>query len=241
MAVNRYLDNTILAEKLHVASGQMLDTSFIHKFGAVPAMSINQTGTVWDVSDTLYPWSSFNSAGPLSIPAVNASDNAHEVTIIGLDENYNDLSETVTVSSSGATTTTNSFIRVYRAFDETGTNVANINIQKGGVTAARITAGFGQTLMSIYTVPKGKTGYLMKGTMTVQDGGNGTGHMYIRYPNQTSFRVGHSFEVSSGGPYHYEFSIPIKLPAMTDIDVRAIARGNNSRLTAAFDIILVDN
>ena len=231
---------------IQIASGRTLHTSFIHAFGAVPAMSQNTNGTVWDVSDTKYPWSSFNTAGTLTIPAVAAQDSGHTVTIVGLDSDFNDLSETVTVSSSGSVTTTNSFKRVYRAFCTGGglgeTNFANINIQKGGVVVARITADKGQTLMAVYTVPKGYTAYIVKGVMTVQANADATGDMYVRYFGQSTFRVGHSFEVSgTGGEYTYEFGVPLPIPEKSDIDVRATVRSNNARATAAFDIILVAN
>src|SRR6056300_1546949 len=101
---------------LGVAKGQFADISHIHKFGAVPAMSQNQTGTIWDVNDTNYPFSAFTTAGTLSVPAVDASDDGISLTIVGLDENYDPQSETVSVSSTAATTTTNSFIRVFRAY-----------------------------------------------------------------------------------------------------------------------------
>ena len=223
---------------LGVAKGQFADISHVHKFGAVPAMSQNQTGTVWDVNDTTYPWASFSSAGTLSIPAVNGSDDGISLTIVGLDENYDPQSETVSVSSTTSTTTSNSFIRVFRAY--TGSNnVANINIQKGGTTVARVSAGKAQTLMAIYTVPAGYTAYLLKGTATVQDGADATGNMYIRYFGESSFRVGHSFEVSgAGGQYVYDFGVAIKVPEKSDIDVRATVRSNNARVTAAFDLIL---
>ena len=229
---------------LGIAANHYQGLAHVHKFGAVPAMSQNQTGTIWDVNDTTYPWSSFSSAGTLSVPAVNASDNGKTIRIVGLDANYYEISEDVTVSSAGATTTNQSFIRVYRAFVTNGsaTNVANINVQKGGVTVLRITAGKGQTLMAIYTVPAGKTAYIMKGVATCQSGADATGDMYVRYFGDQAFRVGHSFEVSgTGGEYMYEFGIPLRIPEKSDIDVRASVRSNNARVTAAFDIILEDN
>ena len=95
--------------------------------------------------------------------------------------------------------------------------------------------------MSVYTVPAGYTGYLLKGTMSCQLSGDATGDMFVRYFGQTSFRVGHSFEVSgAGGPYTYEFGVPIQIPAKSDIDVRANVRTNNARVTAAFDLILIE-
>jgi len=226
---------------LGVAKGQFDDITSIHKFGAVPAMSQNQSGTIWDVNDTAYPWSAFDTAGTLSIPTVNASDNGKSVVLVGLDSDYLELSETVTVSSSGATTTTQSFKRIFRAYVTNGsvTNVGDIVVQKGGTTVATIKAGKAQTLMAVYTVPAGKTGYMLKGVATCQAGADATGEMFIRYFGQDSFRVGHSFEVSgTGGEYLYDFGIPVKIPEKSDIDVRCSVRSNNARVTAAFDMIL---
>ena len=226
---------------LGVAKGQFDDITHIHKFGAVPAMSQNQTGTIWDVDDTAYPWSAFATAGTLSIPAVNASDNGKSIVLVGLDNDYLELSETVTVSSSTATTTTQSFKRIFRAYVTNGsaTNVGDIVVQKGGTTVATIKAGKAQTLMAIYTVPAGKTGYILKGVATCQAGADATGDMFIRYFGEDSFRVGHSFEVSgTGGEYLYDFGVPVKIPEKSDIDVRCSVRSNNARVTAAFDMIL---
>ena len=226
---------------LGIAKGQFDDITHIHKFGAVPAMSQNQTGTIWDVNDTTYPWSTFDTAGTLSIPAVNASDNGKSIVLVGLDNDYLEPTETVTVSSSGATTTTQSFKRIFRAYVTNGsiTNVGDIVVQKGGTTVATIKAGKAQTLMAVYTVPAGKTGYILKGVATCQAGADATGDMFVRYFGQDSFRVGHTFEVSgTGGEYLYDFGVPVKIPAKSDFDVRCSVRSNNARVTAAFDIIL---
>jgi hypothetical protein len=233
---SKYIEDDFLS----IARGHVKDASHIHKFGAVPAMSQNQTGTVWDVDDTLYPWTAFDTSGVLTIPAVNAADNGVVVSVFGLDDNFDLVSENFTVSSSGTTTGTQTFKRVYRSFMSDGvTNVGNINVQRGGTTVARITAGKGQTLMAIYTVPNGYTGYLLKGQMSCQAGADATGNMFVRYSGQSAFRIGHSFEVSgAGGAYDYDFGVPIQIPSKSDIDVRASVRSNNARVSSAFDIIL---
>jgi hypothetical protein len=226
---------------LGVSANHYDGLSHVHKFGAVPAMSQNNTGTIWDVNDTVYPWASFASAGTLSVPAVNASDNGKTIRIIGLNASYDLIEEVVTVSSAGATATTSSFIRVVEAFITNGsaTNVADINVQKGGVTVMRITADKAVSHAAIYTVPAGYTAYIMKGVASCQSGADATGDMYVRYFGEASFRVGHSFEVSgAGGEYMYEFSIPLRIPEKSDIDVRASVRSNNARVTAAFDMLL---
>lgn len=222
---------------LNIARGLVKGTTHIHKFGAVPAMSTNTTGSVWDINDTVYPWSAFNTASVLSV-AATVAENGHEVTIVGLDSNYNNLTETVTIVG-GAATTTNSFLRAFRASSDTpATN--NIDIKVGSTIVARILAGNAQTMMAVYTIPAGHTGYIWKGTMTAQASADATGNMFIRYFGQTSFRIGHSFEVSGvGGPYTYDFPIPLPIPEKTDIDVRATTRSNNGRYTAVFDLCII--
>ena len=228
---------------LNVARGKTRGASQIHKFGATPSQSINTTASVWDKGDTLYPWSAFDTAGVLVVAAVNASDNGKTLTVEGLDENFNLVSEDFTLSSSATVTGTQTFKRVYRGFLTDGTNVGQINVSRGGTQVLRIIADAGQTLMAVYTVPAGYTGYLYQGIASAQSGADATGFMYARYNTiGTAFRVAHSFEVSGdGGPYNYKFTFPQELPEKTDIDVRLTTRSNNGRFTAAFDILLIKN
>ena len=241
MPVNQYIDH----DGINIAAGRAIRHSHVHKFGAVPSMSQSGTGTVWDVSDTLYPWSALDTPAVVNIERNNVADEGYSVTVQGLDADYNFQEETITIAGAD-TLGTKLFRRVNRAFCTAGgaTNTGNIDIEAGaagGTTVARITAGKGQTLMSVYTVPKNKTAYLMKGTMTCQDGADASGNMFVRYVGQDTFRIGHSFEVSGdGGQYMYEFAVPIEIPQKSDIDVRATVRSNNARVTAAFDLILVD-
>jgi len=228
--------------ELQVARGQIPGHSLLHKFGAVPAMSINNTGTVWDINDTLYPWSAFASAGTLTVDRANAGDANKIITIVGLDANYNQISENVTLTAATGNATTNSFIRVYRAYMYNGsaTNVGNIDIKKSTTIVARITANKGQTLMGVYTVPAGYTAYLTQGVMSVQSGADATGDFFVRYGAETAFRIAHTFEVASA-EYFYAFHAPFALPEKSDVDIRASVRSNNARCTAAFDAILIKN
>ena len=227
--------------ELQVSRGKVKGADQIHKFGAVPSLSINTTGSVWDIGDTLYPWSAFDTAGVLAVPAVVADDNGKTLLVLGLDENYELAQESFTLSSAGTVTGTQTFKRVYRAYISTGVaNVGQVNVTKGGTTVARLTAELGQTLMAVYTVPAGYTGYMYRGVATAQAGADATGFMYIRYNTVgNAFRVGHTFEVSDGGVYDYTFSFPQRMPEKTDIDVRLTTRTNNGRFTAAFDLLLI--
>jgi|SRR6056300_1036579 len=238
MAKSHYLEGHL---GFNIARGLVKGADFIHKFGAVPAMSQSQTGTVWDKNDTIYPWSAFDTAGILVAAQANVSDNGKTVTVFGLDADYLPISEEFTLSGTGTVNGTKIFKRVYRAYMSDGSNVADVSFSRGGTEILRITAGKSQTQMAIYTVPAGYTAYMMKGTATCQAGADATGDMFIRYYGQSSFRVGHSFEVAgTGGQYLYEFASPIPIPGKSDIDIRTSVRSNNARITAAFDIILVE-
>ena len=227
--------------RLNVAMGKVRGASTVHKFGAVPAMSQSQTGTVWDKNDTVYPWASWSTAGVITAAIADASDNGKVVTILGLDNDFNEVSDTITLSSTATVAGTTEFRRVFRAYISTGeNNVGDITFTKGGADVLKITATKGQTLMAIYTIPAGKTGYLYRGVCTAQSSADGSGHMFIRYFGETAFRIAHSFEVAgSGGQYDYDFSFPIRIPEKSDIDLRMTTRSNNGRYTAAFDLLLL--
>ena len=248
MAISRYFDNSNLAERIHVSKGMMKGITSINKFGSVPLMSTNPgTGSVWDKSDTIYPWSAFNTPGILTVATTIANgsaatdDDGKSIVIYGLDENFLPQVDTITVAG-GVGTGTKTFARVYRAYITNGdTNLNQWRVSRGGTEVLRITIGKAQTLMAIYTVPAGKTGYLIKGTASTQADGDATVDMFVRYGGTGAFRIGHSAEVSgTGGQYSYEFTIPIELPEKTDIDVRATVRTNNARVSSVFDIVLLD-
>ena len=233
-------------DHLNISRGLVRGTSFIHKFGAVPQMSNGTTGTVWDKSDTLYPWSAFDTPGVLTVAtfAANGSsssaDSGKSITIFGLDENFNSIKETIAISGASGTGT-KTFARVYRAFiSDTTSNATQIRVSRGATEVLRISIGKSQTLMAIYTVPAGYNGYLTQGICSIEYGGDCTVNMFVRYPGGP-FRIGHTGEVAGTGmPYNYKFTCPIKLPPKTDIDIRATVRSNNSRVTAAFDVILIN-
>ena len=237
-----------ISANINISAGLVDGWANVHKFGAVPQMSQNTTGTIWDVNDTLYPWAAFNTPGILTISTTTSNgtistlDNGITVHVFGLDENFEEVDDTFVISGSTATGTV-SFKRVYRAYiDGNIANQTQIRVSRGATEILRINIGKSQTLMAIYTIPAGKTGYLLQGTTTCGANADATIDMFVRYFGQTSFRIGHTAEVAGvGGQYQYQFGVPIKIPEKSDLDIRAEVRSNNARVTAAFDIILVDN
>lgn len=225
----------------------------IHKFGAVPGMSQDTNGTIWDENDTVYPWSTIDSNTVLTVSVVapnneSSARTTHDgdtVEIQGLDSNYDVQTETVTISGSSATTT-NNFKRVFKASFTNGgsfdTNSERILIKSGSTTVAKILEGIGKSMMSIYTIPAGKTGYLMRLDVTAQGTATGSFKLYCRDNGVGSFQVKHVAEVNGvGGAYQLIYPLPQPLLEKTDVDARMHTLSNNGRYTCTFDIMLVDN
>ena len=226
--------------ELQVARGQIPGHQFVHRMARVPQMSNNQTGTLWDVNDTVYPWSAWDTAGTISLTRASASDADKNVIVIGLDSDYNEFTETIALTAASGNTSVNSFKRIEAVrMNGAASNVGDITVLKGATTVAKIVAGVGQSLMGIYTVPAGYTAYLHQGVMTIQKGADATGTFYYRLPGDRFF-VGHTFEVASS-EYHYGFTCPFTVPEKSDIDVRATVRTNNALVTAAYDLMLIKN
>ena len=241
MANRKYYDFDMM-----VSGGYISDHTFNHKFGAVDGIGNNTTGTVWDIPNQLYPWTALDTPAVVNVERNNADDNGITVTVQGLDGDYLEVSEDIVISGADQVGT-QLFKRVNRAFiSGATTNAGDIDIEAGaagGTTVARIQEGYGQTLMSVFTVPAGKTAYIHRITATAQDGKDATGWMYMREVNGvTAFRIKHTWEFyGNGGQYHYDFAFPLPVSEKSDIDMRITTRANNGRYTIAFDVLLVDN
>ena len=228
--------------ELQVSRGHIAYHKRLHKFGF--NSPINETEeTVWDVGGT---YSYQSSALAMTVTSASgATDSGVEVTVQGLDSSYKEVSATVTLNASGTATTTQTFLRVNRAFiSGSGAPAGTINITNSSTTYARITAGENQTLMAVWTVPAGYTAYLFqKDTSCLTEANNkfGTIRLISRNPGGV-FRTQDKFSVQNG---HSEISYttPLPFPEKTDIEARAVGSSSNSALhvSVAFDIIYVKN
>ena len=174
-----------------------------------------------------------------------ATDNDVQVTVQGLDASYNEVSEAVTLAGSGTATTTQTYLRVYRAFvsgsqEPTG----DITIANGGTTYAKVLDGEHQTLMALWTVPAGYTAYLFQTDVTAfteQNNKFATVQIQTRELNGI-FRTKDKFAIVENS-HKQEYIAPIPIPEKTDVRVRAIASSSNAELevSAGLDIIYIEN
>jgi hypothetical protein len=227
---------------LQVSRGLIDGHKRVFKFGYNGDID-NSTEDIWDGGGT-YTYQSSAIAMTVTSDA-GATDNGVQVTVQGLDASYNEVSETVTLAGSGSATTTQTYLRVYRAFVAGSQEPTdNIDIDNGGTTYARIQDGENQTLMALWTVPAGYTAYLLQTDVTAfteQNNKFATVHIQTRELNGV-FRTQDKFAIVEA-TQHQQYQVPLPIPEKTDIRVRAIGSSSNAdiEISAGLDIIYIEN
>jgi len=244
---------------LQVAERQIAFHKSIFKFGFNPDID-NVLETVW-AQGGLYTY--LTSASTLYVSSSSANDTAagtgaQNVTISGLDADYNEVSVTVDLNGQTAVQLglANNWIRVNRGSvntsGATGSNEGVIYVGTeaapvGGVPAtpyATIAIGDNQTLMALWTVPANFTAYVLQTDVTVattQNNKYATVHFLAR-PDGGVFQVKDKFVIAEGS-HHQEYAIPLKFNEKTDIEFRAIGDsvGADIAISAGIDILYVLN
>jgi hypothetical protein len=213
--------------------------------------------TVW-AQGGLYSY--LASASVLKVSSSSTADTsagtgARTVELSGLDTNYDEISETVTLNGQTAVNTTNEFLRinrmVIRSAGTGGQNAGVIYAGTGTVTTgvpankyATIAIGDNQTVMALWTVPRGYTAYLLQTDITVATTQNNkycTVHLVAR-PNGEVFQIKDKF-VKAESSVHQTYTIPLKFEGKTDIEVRAIgdSSGADIAISAGLDFIYIQN
>jgi hypothetical protein len=229
------VDGIMTPYLIGIAQGLVSGTSSVNKFGYRESIPSSYQ-TIWDgTADYAYA-----AAGTVLAVADNTgSDNNGTVEVQGLDQNYAPITETLTI---GGAASSNQFLRVFRArmiTSNTGTtNVDEIRIKRATTDLAIILAAAGQTLMSLYTIPAGKTGYLIRLQGNV-DANNDALFRLISRPLNGSFNVKGQFGVFASG-FTVDYPIPLVFTEKTDLQITAKSQ-NNVGGGATFDLILKDN
>jgi hypothetical protein len=194
----------------------------------------------------------------MKISSSSASDaspsgtGAHIVLVEGLDQNYNPISELVTLSGQTSVNTTNSYLRVTGlTVTDKGSNGGNVGVIYAGtgtvttgvpaVIHELVPIGFNKESSGVFTVPAGYTAYLTMGGLTGQD--NGAGYITGRlvYSNQGSPFITSAVTVFSTGQANYDFLYPIALPEKTDVEARAVTSSGTNVMSSYFSYVLIKN
>ena len=237
MAKSRYLED----EGIHIARGAIFDVSHINKFGYNSSV-----GSSYEIVTDLGTNNLPTSAAVVSVLSASSADDegstgAEKVEIQGLDADYNLQTEVVTMNGTSAVTTTNTFIRVFRMrvtqAGSGGVNAGNITASISSSDVARILANQGQTLMAVYTVPKGKRAYLLKFQGSLSK--NQEANFQLRARESGGAWNVKGLWGTFAETVNYEYPVPLEFDEKTDIQIRCKA-GATSEMGAIFDLVLMD-
>ena len=144
-------------EKLQVSRGLVRDTEVRNIFGfnlAVPDTFV----PAWENATTYtYPTVALNMTAVSS----NTADTDVTIITLGLDENYNRISNTVTLNGTSAVNI-GSFFRINDVITISGNARGDVTIANNAVTYAKMNQGTGKNQASIFTVPAGHEFYLYR-------------------------------------------------------------------------------
>ncbi len=240
---------------LSVAQGELEGMTFIEKFGENGDVD---TGTypedVWDFGGT-YTFST--TADIDTISSSNASD-TQEITIVGQNADYVEVTQTVDLNGQTKVTLDTPLMRVYRAYNSNSTDLlGDVYIYVDGAISggipdtdedvrAMIKVEHGQTLMAIYTIPAGYTGYFLKGyvALTLDKNGESAGIVWKARTDGGVFRTQSAIGLNSAGSssWQYEYVIPLPLPEKTDVKITCEeVSNNNTAISGGFTVLLVRN
>lgn len=247
----RIYDHTDLA----ISRGHTLGYRTLYKFGYNPDVNGDEE-TVWEQGGD-YPW--LDSAVTMFVSSTSVNDTsggsgANTILIQGLDENYVEIEETVTLNGQTQVTTQLSYLRIYRAFvtlaGSSGTSGGIIYIGSSGATGgvpngtvyANLSIG-NQTQIAAYTVPAGHTLYLDEINITAAlniANKRVNASFHTRDFGSNVFRT-RFINVLQSSQLKQLFKYPQDFAEKTDVEIRVSTNTSNNPIAASFQGVLIKN
>lgn len=240
--------------ELQVSRGQIAFHRNVTVFGFNADVDTTQV-TVWPLPSLItFP------AAPLQMTVSSSSANdtsngtgARTIVVEGLDANYNEVSETVTMNGQTAVTMTAFLIRVNYAYVATagsGNGAAgDIYIGTGTVTAGVpattydiIKFDYNTTITGSWTIPAGYTAYVSQGLFSSgQAGGSSQVQGRLLTRGTDNIRRTAALTTLNNGVADYVFEYPLAVSEKTTIEATAIGSSNNNSVSSMFILLLVAN
>ncbi len=244
----------IVDDNLRIPRGDFYDMSSINKFGANAEITKDTYEDIWDGGGE-YPFPTTAVITKISQTTDQAAMRGETIEVQGLDANWDLIVQTIDLDGSNTTTAvtlTTPLIRVFRLkvlADVVIDATVRCHNTAEDVDYAIMGIGNNQTLMAIYTVPRGYTAYLTKYYCTVVES---TG----KEPKSTrfglwmadrgkgyEFQLKHAIGVPKAGSMAEHSFAPYagKISEMTDIKINALPKNEVGDVAAGFDLILIKN
>lgn len=238
--------------ELQVARGQIQGHRNVTVFGFNPDVDTTQV-SVWPLPSLItFP----SSAIQMTVSSSSANDTsagtgARTIVVQGLDADYNEVTETVTLNGQTAVTMTASLLRVNYAYVATAGSAnsaaGDIYIGTGLVTAGVpatvydiIKLDYNNTTTGSYTVPASYTAYMSQGLFSTGQATGSTkveGRLLTRGTN--NIRMTAAITTINNGVANYVFEYPLAIPEKTTVEATAIGGANNNAVSSMFIFVLI--
>jgi hypothetical protein len=212
--INQELSNIDNQFILNVSSESVSNHSVRNIFGQNSAQP-NSFRAVWELSDTndyIFPTLGLN----MTVTS-NGVDDGVIIRILGLNSDYEEIGENITLNNVIPPVTTNQFFRINDVIVTSGNASQNIVIENGGVTYAQIDSGKGRNQASIFTVPANNSFYLYRIDGFTADN---TTQKAAKFRNKTTLSDGRTLrvaEVEFFNQMNIQRRLPFKYSEKTDI------------------------
>jgi hypothetical protein len=220
---------------LAIAKGESNDYSARNIFGYNSTVGTSYI-PLWE-NNTVYTY----PTQPLTMTVTsNVVDNGVQVRIIGLDGDYNVITEVVTLAVSVATT--QQFFRINDVVTISGNAANDITVSNGGITYAKVRGGDGKNQASIYTVPAGHSLYLVRIDAFCATAAQNNRQIFFRnlacLPNGVKLRVA---ETSFLEIMHIQRQVPFRYNEKTDIEFQLRGSAGEQFVSVFGEAILCKN
>ncbi len=215
-----------------VAMGRVPNVTAFRKFGRNNGLGASDE--VISMTGASLPYMP-SAAVKVNVTAANPADDAagagaRSIVIVGLDGNFNEVSETIALTGGGTTGDSQfSYLRIYRAYiggvgtyGAANTGLLTVLGTGGGTTFVVIPAGLGQTQTSHYCVPANYTLYVYDVHISVNSGKYADLTWFQRIKaDQTAAPFGALRIINTYdgvvGTVDLTYSVPIKFDQRTDV------------------------
>lgn len=241
--------------ELSVIRGKVPEFTIVKAFGINDNVGVANAEDIW-AEGGIYEFPT--TAQQISVESDNAADDGigggsggRTLEINGLDENFEEISETITLNGITPVLTTQEFLRVQNARVITaggsGRNEGIIRGSHGGTILFHIPSEKNNSFLGIFTIPANKTGYLKKfyaGCVAAQKAaGVKEGRIHLLATDQAEgsvFRHVFCFDISSRAttPFYIPIDFYEPFTEKTDLQIRFIAFSNNTEVASGMHIML---
>jgi hypothetical protein len=240
--------------ELQVARGQIVGHRSVTIFGFNPDVDTAEV-SVWPLQSLITRPA---TALQMRVSSTNINDTAagtgaRTIVIEGLDGDYNEVTETVTLNGQTFVSTTASFLRInYMYVATAGSSLSaagDIYVGTGTVTAGVpatvydiIKFNYNDTITGAYTVPAGHTAYLSQGLFSAGQASGSTqvqGRLLAFGPD--GIRRTAAVTTLNNGVADYVFEYPVPFPEKTTLEATAIGSANNNSVSSMFILVLIKN